>query len=437
MKDKIRRSISDKIGSVIVFFGTIAIYIIDKVSPFLEKDEYKNFAPIIPFVSALSLFCFIWSFIWENKIQKLYKKIVENENDVIRRDFIQKIQDHNKLLKSNLVKPNCIESRILKEYEMNLYNFLSFKNFDNEVALVYIFTNAADVENEEFGSVICNNILNNCYYIYITPFDNEKFKRKILDTLLKNIPKTMTEECFKAIFLKRVIHISVEKLELFSWLPGYSDFVIYTKKKIDKLDRKIDGVYGYYSFQNGADEFDDVECYFYREMTKEHSRSLIKLIESLDENEGLKSIAKNVYSESVQIRKDGMYCIKPIKKDELIMNIDGILKRKEDLDSSTKENIRYLQFDRNYTVVTQIPIFHSCKKPNCGIKEKFQIIAIEDIDIGQEILIDYAFFDPDYEKFECNYCQDGNCSRKGKSVTEIVESLHKGPNKDFVSDYLK
>lgn len=449
MTEKIKRTKLDKIGSSIVCVGTILVYFIDKSKPFLNQYGLTDFIPIIPFVSALSLFCFVWSFIWENKVQRLYEKISDQEDSFVNRQnelnqkVIYEINKHNELsnklsefIKGCLAKPECIESRILKEHESNIEKYLKIDNPSNEVALIYIITNDADVENDEFGSVICKNIIKNCYYIYITPFEDQKFKNKILDTLLRKIPEGITEESLKAIFTKRIIHFYNE--DLFKWLPAYSDIVIYTKKKRDKWRLIPDEIHGFYSFQNKAEVVDGVDCYFYKEMTSDYAHKLINCFDNLDNTKLLNTITKNHYSNSVKKERGGLYCKNEIKKGEEIFNVDGIFLKKNKLNQKILEKTAYLQFDDEYVVETELPINHSCKEPNCGISENFKIIAIKDISVGTEILIDYAFFDPAYEKFECNFHNKcGECTRKTQSKEEIKESICTGANKEYISEYIK
>jgi len=50
---------------------------------------------------------------------------------------------------------------------------------------------------------------------------------------------------------------------------------------------------------------------------------------------------------------------------------------------------------------------HSCN-PNCGFTNTFTLIAIKDIQPGEELCFDYAFNENVIEPFECN-CGSKNC----------------------------
>ena len=52
-------------------------------------------------------------------------------------------------------------------------------------------------------------------------------------------------------------------------------------------------------------------------------------------------------------------------------------------------------------------INHSCNS-NCGIKDKLKIVAMKDINVGEEINIDYAMMESSDYNFKCN-CSSSKC----------------------------
>ena len=50
---------------------------------------------------------------------------------------------------------------------------------------------------------------------------------------------------------------------------------------------------------------------------------------------------------------------------------------------------------------------HSCD-PNCGMHGEISFVAIRDIEVGEELTIDYAFIDNEDYSFEC-HCGSPNC----------------------------
>lgn len=78
-------------------------------------------------------------------------------------------------------------------------------------------------------------------------------------------------------------------------------------------------------------------------------------------------------------------------------------------------------------------INHSCD-PNCGIKGKLVVVAMRDIEPGEEITLDYAMMESSDYSFNCN-CGSSNCR---KVVTgedwkrEDVQKKYQG----YFSDYL-
>ena len=70
-KEKIRRSLLDKVLSSVTLTASITLYVVDElVKDFIpsSKSEIKF---LIVFIGALSLFAGIWSFIWDRKIMRL------------------------------------------------------------------------------------------------------------------------------------------------------------------------------------------------------------------------------------------------------------------------------------------------------------------------------------------------------------------------------
>ena len=459
-----KRSLIDKIASGIVFVGTVVIFFVDYFKSFLAQKGLEELAEIIPFISALSLFCFIWSFIWDNKIIKLHKinnednlKLIEEErktNDKLiaqsqntTNTFINISKNLEDYVKAALTQSERIESRILFEKEKDLDAFLKIQSGGNEFAQIYVITNAATVENERFGKAICDNIIKNHQYVYVSPFDEEQFMLKLHNTLFEVCHDEYDKTCLEAAFQKNIRHL--KKPELFSWLPQYSDIVIYVKKKIVNFDAKTEQYFGYFSFQDQTIPLEEVECYYYSKMSEAKASKIAIEIEKELKNQPNLSI-QNYLSDSVEIRYssfngNGLFSKIKIKKGEVIFKKGGTFVLKEKLNEVLKNDIQYIQINDNLVVSSlrqeentpiYFPINHSCRNPNCGFKNPIEIIAIQDIEAGQEILIDYAFFDLDYcKEFDCKGCTSGKCIRKSKNNTEILEELRN--RKDVLSPYLR
>ena len=73
--------------------------------------------------------------------------------------------------------------------------------------------------------------------------------------------------------------------------------------------------------------------------------------------------------------------------------------------------------------------------PNCGFASAIDIVATRNIGQGEEILIDYAYFDPGYYKFACNGCDQ--CTRIGLSEDDIIKELQNEEKLKNVSPYLQ
>lgn len=77
---------------------------------------------------------------------------------------------------------------------------------------------------------------------------------------------------------------------------------------------------------------------------------------------------------------------------------------------------------------------HSCE-PNCGIKDRLKIVAMRDIEIGEEATVDYAMMESSEYSFKCN-CGAQNC-RKIVSGNDWKIPRLQQKYKGYFSDYLQ
>lgn len=455
-----RRTKLDKFISGLILFASIAWFFIQKMTNFFSTHGLGEINDIIPFIAVLSTFYMVWSFAWDKKADGMYKNISEYEREFtdeffkerkeLRELLIEDLRELKELLVVDLSKPPLIESRILFEHETDLSNYLSLKSNTSEYAQIYVITNDAGVENDDFGDAIRENIINNHQYVYMTPFEEETFMEKLCDTLFKTIPKDIDKSFLDAAIKKNVRHI--QNKNFFEMLPEYSDMVIYQKKKQVSFNSSNDIIYGFYSFQNGSNSFQGINTYFYNEMTKELAIKIVGCIDNLLANKEKVDLSSANYitkkvkkDKSKKYDSDGLICITPIQKGEIILKKGGRFILKEDLDTELFLNVMYNQVSADYVISSLtpnedkafgFPINHNCRCPNCGFASAIEIVATRNIEQGEEILIDYAYFDPGYNKFTCKGCN--KCTRLNLSEDDIIKELRS--NKDIlqnVSPYLK
>jgi SET domain-containing protein len=80
-------------------------------------------------------------------------------------------------------------------------------------------------------------------------------------------------------------------------------------------------------------------------------------------------------------------------------------------------------------------INHSCE-PNTGFKEQIQLVAIKDIQAGEEITLDYAFCESTHPmNFTCS-CKSENCRGSITNNDWMIPDLQKRYGK-FFSPYLR
>jgi hypothetical protein len=122
--------------------------------------------------------------------------------------------------------------------------------------------------------------------------------------------------------------------------------------------------------------------------------------------------------------KKGIFAKKPIKKGEIISKPGvGVIITEREYKRLQKKNFKTIGHyaikvaDRTYLIsskdgrLDEDDFFnHSCE-PNAGIKEKFTVVAMENIKPGEEITYDYAMTDCDKDDyFKCN-CGAKNCRK--------------------------
>ena len=98
---------------------------------------------------------------------------------------------------------------------------------------------------------------------------------------------------------------------------------------------------------------------------------------------------------SIQIKDTGkygtsLYAERPFKKDEVIFGVGGVVVHEPTIYTIPIDSGLFID-DQSYGK----HLCHSCE-PNCGIKSRTLVVAMQDIPEGQEITIDYAMIVPEY-----------------------------------------
>lgn len=137
----------------------------------------------------------------------------------------------------------------------------------------------------------------------------------------------------------------------------------------------------------------------------------------------------------------GLFAKENIKKGEIIASFDGDIYEAEkasDLPSESPNVRDYaIQFEEHkwrYSNGFAIIINHSCE-PNCGIKNNFDIVAIRDIQKGEELTLDYDMTENSDWTMKCS-CGSKNCRKIIKGYRHLPEELKK-KYKNYISEYLK
>jgi uncharacterized protein len=114
----------------------------------------------------------------------------------------------------------------------------------------------------------------------------------------------------------------------------------------------------------------------------------------------------------------GVFTKSTILKGELVSLWGGRIIHKDELDPGMPRfTQRVLQVDEDlYLLTAEAPepndcFNHSCE-PNLGFLGQVGLIALRDIDLGEELMFDYAMSDGGaYDEFEC-FCGSTHCRKK-------------------------
>jgi uncharacterized protein len=114
----------------------------------------------------------------------------------------------------------------------------------------------------------------------------------------------------------------------------------------------------------------------------------------------------------------GIFVARPLKKGELILLWGGRVIRKDEIDPKMSNlTQRVLQIDEGLFLLTPEPLEpadclnHSCH-PNAGFTGQIGLVAMRDLEAGEEVCIDYAMVDSDpYDEFDCS-CGVPDCRRR-------------------------
>lgn len=110
----------------------------------------------------------------------------------------------------------------------------------------------------------------------------------------------------------------------------------------------------------------------------------------------------------------GIFCREPISKDEIVVVWGGrILPASEvdrDMPNFTQQILQIEEdlFQMTPSLEPSDCFNHSCD-PNVGMSGQIGLIAMRDIEVGEEVCLDYAMCDgSDYDEFDCS-CGAANC----------------------------
>lgn len=147
--------------------------------------------------------------------------------------------------------------------------------------------------------------------------------------------------------------------------------------------------------------------------------------------------SKVIVKETKKIGK-GLFALENIKKDGMIADFSGgkIYKAQKASDLPKDVADHAIEFGENEWIDTPEEgrfLNHSCD-PNCGVRGKFQIVAMRDIEKGEELTFDYEMTEDSDWSMQCK-CGSKICRKiigAYKNMPESVRQKYEG----YISDWL-
>jgi len=136
----------------------------------------------------------------------------------------------------------------------------------------------------------------------------------------------------------------------------------------------------------------------------------------------------------------GMFTTEPIKKDEVIAVYGGIIVPKSDINNYREKigGIRGIQISEDFFICpteSKGGLFnHSCE-PNLGYSNTIHVVAIKDINLGEELVFDYGMSESNFEPWSCT-CNTQDCRKTIKPTDWEDKNLQKKYG-DYFTTYLK
>lgn len=133
----------------------------------------------------------------------------------------------------------------------------------------------------------------------------------------------------------------------------------------------------------------------------------------------------------------GLFANDNIEKGEVIAEFDGVIYEKGKTLWTDELRNHVIQFEQNKWRDSKgfaRYINHSCD-PNCGVKELFKIVAMRNINKGEELTWDYEMTeDNDVWRMQCK-CGSAICRKEIGAYRNMPEDIRQ-KYKGYISDWL-
>jgi len=138
----------------------------------------------------------------------------------------------------------------------------------------------------------------------------------------------------------------------------------------------------------------------------------------------------------------GSFAQEIISQGEVVASFGGFVVQTKDLKDFSQDRVsRSIQASKTTYILSGLEpepgdmLNHSCN-PNCGATGISTIVAIKQIEVGEEITFDYAMTDASsYDEFVC-FCGQANCRKKITGNDWQIEDIQE-KYKGFFSSYVE
>lgn len=135
---------------------------------------------------------------------------------------------------------------------------------------------------------------------------------------------------------------------------------------------------------------------------------------------------QNLTVKKSAIHGSGLFLLKPVKKGGFISYVKGdICKMDNKTEQDALANSCWIGVSKNIWIDPHLPyrfINHSCN-PSAGIRGKVTLVALKNLEVDDEVTLDYSTIEGDPRWYMNCSCGESNCRKKIKSIEFLPKKI--------------